>query len=85
VYEKTPDATVKTTLVLPKALHKKARMLAALMGSDLKTVVIQALKDYLKREAPFLDKAVAVWMKPQLPACPGRNTEADARTASRGE
>ena len=41
----------KTTLVLPADLHRRARIRAAEMDTDLRSIVIAALEEYLSRPA----------------------------------
>lgn len=41
----------KTTLVLPVDLHRRARIRAAELDTDFRTIVIRALEEFLSRPA----------------------------------
>ena len=47
----------KTTLVLPVDLHRRARVRAAELDMDLRTIVIKALEEFLSRPAKKGGKA----------------------------
>lgn len=49
--------TVKTTVILPESLHRRARMIAAFERKDFRDVVIDALEAHVQaRGKGWLDK-----------------------------
>lgn len=45
------EQTKKTTIVLPVDLHRRARIRAAELDTDLRTIVIRALEEFLSKPA----------------------------------